>query len=109
MPGLHDVRRWLGRNFRRTVEVILLVVSVVAGLAVVGSCAASGASSFSILSLAAGAVFALVLVGSVFLFTTMSRDLRLLRERYTTNDTACVDGRTVQDISTPQSPTDGHV
>jgi len=69
---------------RRALETIILLVSVVAGLAIVGSCGMSGGSSkFSAGGFAAGVFVALILVGAVFLFTTMSRDVRLLRVRFT--------------------------
>lgn len=76
---------------RPTFEAILLVSSVLLGLGIVGSCAASGASSgigTASLSIFGGAVFAIVLVGAVFLFTSMSRDLRRLREHYVEGDEA---------------------
>ena len=72
---------------RRTLELVILALGLVAGLAVVGSCTTVGFSSLeNTLSLGLedvlGVAFAVVLVGVVFLFFTMSRDLRLLRDRY---------------------------
>jgi hypothetical protein len=77
-------RRAIASNIRRSLEVILLVLGLVGGLAIVGSCAAGGTAEFGSRALSAGvgAVVALVLVAVVFLFTTMSRDLRLMRERF---------------------------
>ena len=67
-------------------EGVVLVSSLVAGTALVGSCVAYSTGGLEKgLSGLAGLLFALVLVGAVFLFATMSRDLRLLRERFTAN------------------------
>jgi hypothetical protein len=73
------------RKLRSFFEGVVLVSSLVAGTAIVGACV-SGSTGLEqgVLGLV-GLVFALVLVGAVFLFTTMSRDLRLLRERLTAN------------------------
>lgn len=84
-------RSRVAKVLRPTFEAILLVSSVLLGLGIVGSCAASGASSgpgAASLSILGGAVFAIVLVGAVFLFTSMSRDLRRLREHYVEGDEA---------------------
>jgi hypothetical protein len=69
---------------RPAFEWILLAASLVAGLGVVGSCAftGSGAITDDSVNLVLAMVFAIVLVGAVYLLTTMSRDLRRLRERY---------------------------
>jgi hypothetical protein len=77
--------RWsLGRVLRPAFEWILLIGSLVAGLGVLGSCAFSGSSAPDA-GVLAGLVFAIVLVGAVYLLTTMSRDLRRLREHYVDN------------------------
>lgn len=82
---------------RRMFEVILLGASLVAGLGVIASCVTtvptSGGANLSVGNLVSGIVFSLILVGAVFLFTTMSRDLRLLREKYTADDEASPGGR----------------
>ena len=86
MARLKQIHRSARRNMRRTLELVILALGLVAGLAVVGSCTTAGFSSLETLSLdledVLGVAFAVVLVGVVFLFVTMSRDLRLLRDRY---------------------------
>jgi len=101
----NKLRRSFSMRVRRALEAIILTVSVVAGLAIVGSCGTSGGadSGFSASGLAIGAVFALIMVGAVFLFTSMSRDVRLLRERLT--DDAAAEDPSVQQ----QAPADTHV
>ena len=75
-----------GRVLRPAFEWILLVGSLVAGLGVIGACAVTGSGGAGAgpdaLSILGGLVFAIVLVGAVYLLTTMSRDLRRLREHY---------------------------
>lgn len=75
-----------GRVLRPAFEWILLIVSLVTGLGVIGACAVTGSSGAGAgayaLSILGGLVFAIVLVGAVYLLTTMSRDLRRLREHY---------------------------
>jgi preprotein translocase subunit SecY len=80
-------RSRVARVLRPTIERVLLWGSLVLGLAVVGSCAASASTSSGIaLNVLGGIAFAIILVGAVFLLTTMSRDLRRLRERYVDED-----------------------
>jgi hypothetical protein len=72
-------------KLRRFFEIVLLGVSVVFGFGVVGSCtidAAGGGLASSALGLLASSLFAAVFIGGVYLFTSMSRDVRLLRARY---------------------------
>jgi hypothetical protein len=96
---------------RRTLELVILALGLVAGLAVVGSCTTAGFSSLeNTLSLGLesvlGIAFAVVLIGVVFLFVTMSRDLRLLRDRYDGHRPAA----TPETQSRPASPsTDAEV
>ena len=75
---------------RRVFEVLLLGASLVAGLGVIASCVTTGSTvdGTAVENVIYGVVFSVILVGAVFLFTTMSRDLRLLRERYTADDEA---------------------
>jgi hypothetical protein len=61
---------------------ILLIGSLVVGLGVVGSCVSTSTGMDAAANGLVGGVFALLLVGAVFLLTTMSRDLRRLREKY---------------------------
>ena len=101
-------RRSRGRLLRPAFEWILLVGGVVAGLAVVGSCAVSGSggagAGLDALSILAGLVFATVLVGAVYLLTTMSRDLRRLRKHYV-DDTTMSAAQT--DLTTSEESTRG--
>lgn len=90
MARLKQIHRSARRNMRRTLELVILALGLVAGLAVVGACTTAGFTSVEdALSLelanVLGVVFAVVLIGVVFLFVTMSRDLRLLRDRYDTD------------------------
>ena len=97
------LRSRAARVLRPTVEAILLVASVVVGLGIVGSCVSAGSgagTTGAAMNIIAGAVFAIVLVGAVFLFTTMSRDLRLLRERYTENGGPGTSGSPLDDRDT---------
>src|SRR5688572_22319812 len=81
-------RRWrdlVFLNMRRSFEMLLLGVSVVFGLGVMGACTVGGLEedlASSAAGLLAGGLFAAVVIGAVYLFTTMSRDVRLLRRRY---------------------------
>lgn len=75
-------RSRVARVLRPAIEKILLYGSLVVGLAVVGSCASSGSPGARALSLIGGVLLTIAFVGAVFLLTTMSRDLRHLRERY---------------------------
>jgi hypothetical protein len=79
MASVKSRRR--SRALRVTFERVVMVGSLLAGLGIVGSCATIGTGVERGVSAAGGLLVALVLVGTVFLFTTMSRDLRLLRER----------------------------
>ena len=80
-------RSRVARVLRPAIEKILLFGSLALGLGVVGSCAASAPTSAGIaLNVVGGLAFAIILVGAVFLLTTMSRDLRRLRERYVDED-----------------------
>jgi uncharacterized membrane protein len=75
-----------GRVLRPAFEWMLLIVSLVTGLGVIGACAVTGSggagAGLYALNILGGLVFAIVLVGAVYLLTTMSRDLRRLREHY---------------------------
>ena len=79
-------RRSRGKVLRPLFEWIVLVASALAGFGVIGSCVGMGSkpldSSSVALILVGGLVFAIPLVGAVYLLTTMSRDLRQLREHY---------------------------
>jgi hypothetical protein len=77
-------RRSRGRLLRPVFEWILLAASLVAGLSIIGACGFSGASAAGSMALGIlGALpFAIVLVGAVYLLTSMSRDLRGLRKQY---------------------------
>jgi hypothetical protein len=100
----NKLRRSFSMRVRRALEAIILTVSLVFGLAIVGTCGTSGGeTSLSPGGLAGGAFVALILVGAVFLFTSMSRDVRLLRERLT--DEAVAEAPSAQQ----QAPTDTHV
>jgi hypothetical protein len=93
MARLKQMHRSARRSLRRTLELVILVLGLVAGLAIVGACTTSGFSSFdNTLSFdlpnVLGVITAVLLVGTVFLFVTMSRDLRLLRDRYETEEPA---------------------
>jgi hypothetical protein len=80
-------RSRVARVLRPAFEKILLFGSLALGLGVVGSCASSASTSTGIaLNVAGGLAFAIILVGAVFLLTTMSRDLRQLRERHVDED-----------------------
>jgi len=87
------------RLLRPVVEWFLLIGSIVAGLSVLGACAMTGGTGAGTraVNTAAGFGFAVLLVGAVFLLTTMSRDLRRMRERYV--DDAALNA-TQPDIST---------
>jgi hypothetical protein len=99
-------RRSRGRVLRPVFEWILLVGSLVAGLGVIGTCAATGSGSAGVgtiaLSVIPGLFFAIALVGAIYLLTTMSRDLRKLRERYV-DDVTAIDART--DMPATDEPT----
>jgi hypothetical protein len=86
-------------------EWILLAGSLLAGLGVIGACAVSGSGDSDTgdqaLSVLGGLAFAIVLVGAVYLLTTMSRDLRRLREHYV--DNAAI-STTQTDVTTPGEP-----
>ena len=103
MSGKAGWRSRAARVLRPAFERILLIGSVVGGLAVVGSCVSGTTGDDTALSLAVGVVFAMVLVGAVFLFTTMSRDLRLLRERFADNGEPSASNSS-RDDSGPRSP-----
>jgi hypothetical protein len=63
---------------------VLLGISLVAGLGIVGGCVVAAGGDFGGeegLAFVGGVLIAVILVGAVFLFTSMSRDLRLLRDR----------------------------
>ena len=87
----HTKRRSaVARVLRPMFETILLIGSTVAGLGVIGSCVSeaplsAGAGGFT-LNLIAGTAVAILVVGAVFLLTTMSRDLRRLRAKYVDKD-----------------------
>jgi uncharacterized membrane protein len=108
MSGTGGKRRLPGRRLRPIFEMLLLAVSVVAGVTVVGSCAAAGSGgsggAVSLVGVVGGVLFAVTLVGAVFLFTTMSRDLRLLRDRYLKDDGARAARQTLHDRFPPGPP-----
>ncbi len=105
MRRLHQATR---RGVRRTLEIVILVLGLVAGLAIVGACGGVGlidGESAPALDggLALGLFVALLLVGTVFLFTTMSRDLRLLRAKYDEDEDED-DAPPVNDTVPPAAP-----
>jgi uncharacterized membrane protein YcjF (UPF0283 family) len=69
---------------RRTIEWILLTLSLLVGLSVVGACGGIGFATYSrndaLLNLLALLGAAIVLIGLVYLATSMSRDVRLLKQ-----------------------------
>jgi hypothetical protein len=68
---------------RRLLERVFMIAGLIAGLSIVGSCTAVGfaAGPFEGIGLfIVSGVAATFLVGAVFLFTRMSRDVRLLNE-----------------------------
>ena len=78
-------RRRLENGVRRSLELFILAFSLIVGLAVVGGC--GGVSVFvykksdavtMVLTLLGGAT---IVIGSVYLATSMSRDVRLLRQK----------------------------
>jgi hypothetical protein len=73
-------------RLRQVFEMLVLGSGLLAGLGVVGGCVVGGGGDFQVVSILGGVLFAVILVGAVFLFTTMSRDLRLLRERFVDDD-----------------------
>lgn len=98
--------RRLHQAMRRTLEIVILALGLVAGLAIVGACGGVGlidGESAPALDggLALGLFVALLLVGTVFLFTTMSRDLRLLRAKYDEDED---DAPPVNDTVPPAAP-----
>ena len=79
----HTPRRLEGKT-RRTIEWIFLTLSLLVGLGVVGACGGIGFFTYSrneavenLLTLLAGAI---LLIGLVYLATSMSRDVRLLKQ-----------------------------
>ena len=98
-------RRSRGKLLRPLFEWILLAGSLLAGFGVIGACAVSGSGTSDpggvALSVLAGLAFAIVLVGAVYLLTTMSRDVRRLREHYV--DNAAI-GATQRDMTAPEQP-----
>jgi hypothetical protein len=108
MATFRRVRRSIGKNVRRSLEVILLAAGLIGGLAIVGSCASGASPEFGsrVFDVGAGVFVALVLVGAIFLFTTMSRDLRLMREQFTDDHTA---GQTRRDDAAAKPPADVEV
>jgi len=70
---------------RSVLEKVFEVGSVLAGLCILGSCAAGGFASSGTLGAIGfgllGVVCAIVLVGVVFLITRTSADVRAIRER----------------------------
>ena len=88
MARLRQMHRWSRRNLRRTLELVVLTLGLVGGLAIVGACTTAGFTSFENtlgFDVVLGVITAILLIGTVFLFVTMSRDLRLLRDRYDTD------------------------
>jgi hypothetical protein len=66
---------------------LVLGSGLLAGLGVVGACVTEvEGGALGVAQILGGVLFAAILVGAVFLFTTMSRDLRLLRQRFVNDD-----------------------
>jgi len=96
-----DLRRSFGMRLRRVLEKVILLTGIVLGLGIVGGCSTSGFEArFDAEGFLAGGFFALILVGAVFLFTSMSRDVRLLRERFT-DDAAATNEHPVVETPAP--------
>jgi hypothetical protein len=73
----------LESSARRGLEMFLLAMALIFGVGVIGGCAAIGATvagAGPLLALA-GLPVGLLLAGIVYLATSMSRDVRILRQR----------------------------
>jgi len=78
-------RRRLENGVRRSLELFILAFSLIVGLAVVGGCGGVGVFVYKksdavtmVLTLLGGAT---IVIGSVYLATSMSRDVRLLQQK----------------------------
>ena len=91
-------------RLRQVFEILVLGWGLVSGLGVVAACVVSGGDDLGILGIIGGIIFAAILIGAVFLFTTMSRDLRLLRERFVNDDLARQDAVAARSATPAPAP-----
>ena len=92
------------QRLRQVFEILVLGWGLVSGLGVVAACVVSGGDDLGILGIIGGIIFAAILIGAVFLFTTMSRDLRLLRERFVNDDLARQDAVAARSATPAPAP-----
>ena len=72
----------LENRVRRGFELLLLVVSLIVGVGVVGGCGAVvSVMAETRLPFAGAAVLGAFLIGGVYLATSMSRDVRILKQK----------------------------
>ena len=89
----HTPRR-LENTTRRTLEWIFLILAMIVGLGVVGGCGAigiatGGGGAAEIAALVGGII---MLIGLVYLATSMSRDVRLLKQALLEKDQRLSEG-----------------